>query len=162
MRDFSSRYLLDLCLLTSMHCFLVIPVDFLHDVIFHLLLPLPSATLLELCKVYADRVFENWSIQCGTNSGTKKEKSLTKVKKPFLQWVVFFSTVYDMLEVINLISLFPTPSEGARYTPDLMTFHNFPKQKIVTLKNLQRQLREDFALVRTEKLGKICPVVCLH
>ena len=76
-----------------------------------------EATLLDLCREYADRVFENWSSECIGRT--------TKVKKPFLKWVIMLNTIYDMVTVIKGITLFPTPSDWAKCAPNLLTFHEY-------------------------------------
>ena len=38
------------------------------------------------------------------------------------------NTIYDMVVVIKAITLFPTPSDGAKHTPNLTIFHEYLDQ----------------------------------
>lgn len=39
------------------------------------------------------------------------------------------NTIYDLFLVVKVISLFPVPSKGQQYTPDLKTFNDYLQHK---------------------------------
>ena len=66
-----------------------------------------------------------------------------------------------MMEVVNLVSLFPTPSDGAKYTPDLTTFHNFLQVPFQTkdcdIKKLAKAIAKGLSTSSDGKVRKDMP-----
>lgn len=77
---------------------------------------IPSGTLLGLCQQHAHLVTEDWMIEY---------TSSTKVKKPFLQWIIILNSIFDVFLVVKKHNPLAQTFGGKQYTPQLEELDNY-------------------------------------
>ena len=69
------------------------------------------------------------------------------------------NTIYDMVTVIKGITLFPTPSEGAKCAPNLPVFHKYledgAKKNDTTIKQFVSSIAKIFMKLSMERLESL-------
>ena len=67
----------------------------------------------------------------------------------------YLNTIYDMVMVIKGITLFLTPSKGAKYTPNLILFHEYLEEGTnkddTTIKQFVSSIAKTFHSATDEK-----------